>query len=199
MYFSNFTEKMIYLQSSVNPPTVIGMFNGLMLNRATNSINPAIFPNPELIWYIEHLKRGEEINWLISTGESNRKFAEIDLSQLKLAVNRFLQKHPIDYDTGHQLPLFSKYRDCYESMYEGEYNEYLSTFEWHKKRINLFTQKNFCCEKCDIEGTVNFYNGIHESQRLHFTITRFSSAHTEEIKKAIKYFRSFNLRNVTAF
>ena len=86
MFFKEFSDRGTFLKAGQHAPREEGLFQGLMTGH-TVCINPAIYPNKQLIWYINNLDKRKPINWLIRDINLNNNlnlvnpFSQIDIEE----------------------------------------------------------------------------------------------------------------------
>ena len=207
MYFSRFSEKNIFLKAGSKPPHNGGILPGVML-APTVCLNPAIFPNKKLIWYInESLTTGDRIDWLVDRDTTNQlrlnnSYLQIDFEKLERLTRMFNLACPFpeNDEEFEGIELFSRF--IYDE--NGTYEDKLQSFEWQQKRFEIFLNNDFKCAECKRFATFSMVMGLGENQTKHYDIGEFYNPYSNArditwngIKSALLFFNSLKIPFIT--
>jgi hypothetical protein len=171
----------------------------------TVCINPAIYPNKELIWYINNIDKLKPINWLIRDKNLNNNlnlvspFYQIDIEQLRSNTRRYNNENPMPDNIENlmdaQLAMFH-YDD------EDDYADRLKSIEWQQKRFEIFNNFKFKCanNECGKFATFSMFMGVGINQTKHYSIGDFYNTNRNSgdvrwnsIKTTLMFFKSLRI------
>lgn len=190
MFFKEFSDRGTFLKAGQHAPREEGLFAGLMTGH-TVCINPSIYPNKELIWYINNLDKGKTINWLVRDNNLNNNlnlvspFYQIDIEQLNSNTILYNNTNPMP-DTIENL------MDAQLTMFyydeEDDYADRLKSIEWQQKRFEIFNNFNFKCanNECGRFATFSMVMGRGINQTKHYSIGN-------SIRETLMFFKSLRI------
>ena len=183
-----------------------GVFAGLVNGTRIISVNPGIYSPPKLIWYMAHLQEGCNLNWLVPTKDvylrqklenEMRLLHLVDVVKLKSSIRN------LERDSTASEQNFEDWHSNLVKLYGKDelpiYAHQLMNPLWHEKRLNIFNQKNFKCENCEMYGTVQVVIAIgpNSSQSITYSLESFALHrhwyNSCKIFDAINFFKSFKL------